>query len=1140
MVCRIPHILSILSLAAVSALGQATGTATMLGAVTDSTGSVVPGAKITVIQAGTNFTFTSTTTSEGTWYIPSLNSGTYQVKIEAPGFKTYVRDGIQLRTGESPRIDVALEVGSVTENVEVTGTAPLLETETSTSGQVMEGGTIEKIPVLQKAFYRMYLYMPGMNVINGQHAIGQRQRSLGFTIDGVNAKESVLGNPNSIDTVVTATLDMIQEFKMYTTGLPAEFGHSSGGQLNGVYRSGTNQLHGSAEDRYLNGRLVHRQYFEQLVRCQGLQVCNPFSYHEMGATIGGPVVLPKLYNGKDKTFFFGGFQRHHEKVTETYTGTVPTPQMYAGDFSFGGRGFPIYDPTTTRQLDNGTWVRDQFPGNIIPQARFDPVIKNYLSHTPWKAANDPGSLGSAGPANNLVVPSKGRYYITRYDAKIDHQFNPNNRLYGRFTRVRERIPGRFFSSYELAWDILDPVYWYPLDMTNIVAADTHTFSPTLINEFRFGFNRRHQTNEPPAQNGNWAQQLGIPNVSGETFPDFLNSANSTRFYNAGPGGLSERIGQDYSFQENMTKIIGKHTTKFGYELLRTTYDSLIESFPSGRYFMGGTELPFTPNTGNAFASLLLGSVVSAQFTRAQGWWSPRWFSHSLYFQDDWKPIRNLTLNLGLRWMYETPFNTTGLISQFDPTVKDSLTGKMGAIVHNPGALAKKDLNNFQPRIGLAWNFRPKWVFRGNFGLITSDLLTSTLNNNFEEYLATANIQAPPGDPRSVFYLHDGPPPVKFVTNPDGSVPFIGTNYAARNATWWDPNMRNPYVMNWSAGFQYQFTNTWLAELLYQGSAGVGLLNNWDINVLPLNVSSDFNTLNQIRIGYQNFKPFPQFGSIQHYSNYGHNTYHGSTLRVEKRYASGVTLNAFWTWSKTIDESDEDGGAMGITWYNRRLEKGRAGYDISHRLVVTATYELPVGKGRRYMNSGGWKNAVFGGWELVGSQHLMTGQPVTITFTGSPNVYLPGGVLRPNQLKPNDEVKLQHVDIGPNRFPFSAENRYFDYTGFAYPASFQPGTLGRNTLQGPGVVWAQVSMSKEWRIWERLRANLRFDVNNPYKYHSFNPPNSVFDITNRTSVCPGNLTAPCPAAFGTFNGTRGSFSDIGTGRWHGIMVFRVEF
>ena len=385
---------------------QTTGTATMLGLVTDSTGSVIPSAHITVVNTGTNFVSTSVTTAEGTWYIPSLMPGMYQIKIEAAGFKTYVRDGVQLRTAESPRFDIALELGNVNESIQVTGSAPLLETETATSGQVMEGDTIQKIPVLQKAFYRIYLYMPGMNVINGQHAIGQRQRSLGYTIDGVNAKESVLGNPNSIDTVVTATLDMIQEFKMYTTGLPAEFGHSSGGALNGVFKSGTNQIHGSAEDRYLNGRLVHRQYFEQLVRCQGLQVCNPFSYHEMGAIGGGPVYIPKLYNGKDRTFWFAGYQRHHEKVTETYTGTVPTPEMYAGNFNFGGRGFPIYDPATTRQLDNGTWTRDPFAGNIIPQSRFDPVAKNYLAHNPWKQPTDPGSLIPPAPPITSSCPAR--------------------------------------------------------------------------------------------------------------------------------------------------------------------------------------------------------------------------------------------------------------------------------------------------------------------------------------------------------------------------------------------------------------------------------------------------------------------------------------------------------------------------------------------------------------------------------------------------------------------------------------------------------------------------------------------------------------------------------------------------------------
>ncbi len=1111
-----------LSLAlSLSGLAQSTGTATLTGAVTDSTGAIVPGANVTARNVGAGFVFNSVTTNEGTFYIPNLNPGEYQLKIEAQGFKSYIQNGIVLRTAETPRIDVKLEVGNLTESIQVTGAPPLLETETSTSGQVLEGETINKIPVLQKAFYRIYLYMPGMNVVNGQHAVGQRQRSLGFTLDGISAKEPVRGNPNDVESVITSTLDMIQEFKMYTTGLPAEFGHSSGGQLSGVFKSGTNQFHGSLEDRYLNGRLVHRQYFEQLRRCQGLVVCNPFSYHEMGATAGGPIKIPLLYNGKDKTFFFTGFQRHHEKVTETFTGNVPTSDMYNGDFSFGGRGFPVFDPDTTRMVD-GVWTRDPFAGNRIPTARFDPVTRNILGRNPWKAPSDPGTLTPNGPINNLVVPTKGRYYFTRLDTKLDHQFSPKNKLFGRYSHVRHRNPGRY--SNELLWGLVDPVVIPKIYQGNIVISDTHTISPTMINEFRFGLNRRHRTRTPPTQGQGWAKQLGIPNASDATFPDIRGGG---RYYNFGPGGFDEQIAGDYTFQNNLTKIIGKHTMKFGYEVIRTTYDSVVEELPSGVYNMGGTDFPFRPNTGNNFANLLLGNVASAQFTRVQARWQPRWWSNSWYVQDDYKPMRNMTLNLGLRWSYETPFRTLdGKQSQFDPNGTDPLTGRRGAIVHGKGPLAKKDLNNFQPRIGLAYNFKPRWVFRGNFGMITSDLLVNTLNTNFEEYFATANIQSNPGDPRTVFRLSQGPPSFQFNANSDGSVPFVGTNFGGRGATWFDPNMRMPYTMNWSGGFQYQLSNSWVTELLYQGSSGVGLLNNWDVNVLPLDVSNNVQQLTTIRNAYQNFRPYTQFGGIQHYSNYGHNSHHGATLRLEKRYSSGMTVNSFWTFSKTMNDVDEDGGAGGVTWYNRRLEKARAGYDVNHRFVTTVTWELPVGKGRKYMNSGGWKNYVVGGWELVASQHFQTGPPFTVGFGGTPNLYLPGA-LRPNQTRPNDQVKQAHVDIGPNRFPFSAQKRYLDINGFAYPNSFTPGSLGRNTLQAPGIIWMQASIAKEFPIYERFKFSLRFDVNNPYKYHSFNPPNATFNSTD-------------PSVFGTFNGTRGSFSDIGTGRWHGIAVLRLEF
>jgi hypothetical protein len=1110
-------------LAACTVMAQTTGTATLTGAVMDASGSMVPGAKVVVINKATGVAISTTTTAEGTYYVPTLNPGTYRLQIEAGGFKQYVRDGVILRTAEMPRIDVQLEVGAVSESVNVTANASLLETETSGSGAVLEGSTIIKIPVMQKAFNRIVLYTPGMNVVNGHHAVGQRQRSLGMTVDGVSSKEPVVGNPNNIFRIQSATLDMIQEFKMWTTGLPAEFGHSSGGVLSGVFRSGTNEFHGSLEDRYLNGRLVHRQYFEQLRRCQGLITCNPFTYHEMSATAGGPIYLPKLYNGKEKTFFFFGFQRHHEKVTETFIGPVPSPQMYAGDFNFGPGSFPIFDPASTRQV-GGQWIRDAFPGNQVPQNRFDPVIRNLLSRNPWRAQNDPGVFTPTGPTSNLIVPTLGRYYFNRWDVKVDQNFTANNRLFGRYSLFQNRSLQRI--SNEPAWRLIDRVVVEPSNHHTIILNDTHTFSPTWINEARVAMNRRVQTRTPNGLNENWAQQLGIPNVSGVTFPHIVRPGGGN-FYSMAPGGRSHQAGEEISFQNNLTHIAGKHTIKAGYEMVRTRYNSLVESLPSGRFFVGGTEQPFTPNTGNDFASFLLGTVVRSTFDNAVATWLPRWWSHSWYVQTDYKPRRNLTLNLGIRWSYESPFQTKyGQNSQFDPSARDPISGRAGAIVHRPGPLARKDLNNFQPRLGLAWNFKPKMVFRSNFGIITSDLFVNTQNVGFEEYFAQANLQSPPGDPRHVFTLSQGPPSFRFNIASDGSVPFVGTNFAGRPATWWDPNIRSPYVMNWSGGIQYEFRPQWVAEIQYQGSAGVRLFNNWDSNVVPLDVAGDFNTLDRIRREYQNFRPFSQFGAINLFSNFGHNTYHGVTFQVEKRFSQGMTLNSFYTFSRSINDVDDDGGAGGITYYNRRLEKARASYDVHHRTVTTFTYELPFGRGKKFLNSGRVKNAVIGGWELVWIQTFQTGPPFTVSFAGSPNVYLPGAS-RANQVLSNDQAKLANVHIGPHRFPFAAQNRYLNFDAFAYPASFTPGTLGRNTLEAPGIVWAQASLSKSWRIYERLRFNLRFDVNNITKYHSFNPPNSTFNTRDRS-------------AFGTFTGTRGSFSDIGTGRWHGIMVFRLEW
>lgn len=271
-----------------------------------------------------------------------------------------------------------------------------------------------------------------------------------------------------------------------------------------------------------------------------------------------------------------------------------------------------------------------------------------------------------------------------------------------------------------------------------------------------------------------------------------------------------------SLQNNLSLIRGRHTFKTGYELLRTRINSHLEQRPSGTYLLGGTEFPFTPGTGNVFASFLMGGVVRADFTKALATWLPRWWSHALYFQDDWKVSPKLTLNLGIRWQTESPYQTKyGQQSRFDPTAIDPLTGLKGALLHPTGALAGRDINNFQPRVGVAYNFRKDWVFRGGFAINTLDLWTNGLRENFEEYLATAVIQQPTGNPSLAFKLSQGPPPVNFNVRPDGSAPFIGTNFAGRAASYFDPAMRSPYVMNWNAGIQRQLGRSYLLDINYQ-------------------------------------------------------------------------------------------------------------------------------------------------------------------------------------------------------------------------------------------------------------------------------------------------------------------------------------
>ncbi|MCX6631336.1 MAG: carboxypeptidase-like regulatory domain-containing protein [Candidatus Solibacter sp.] len=431
----------LLALITACAMGQAARTGTLVGTVTDSSGAVIPAAQVTVKNVDTAFVSKGETNAEGGYYIPFLAVGSYELKVEAAGFKAFVQTGIQLRAAEVPRIDVRLDVGAATESVQVTGGAPLLETETSQVSQTVEHQTIEQLPIMQMKAQRLLYYVEGLQIRGADASVvGQASSALGFTLDGVSAKTSVRDGIGDTNTSVQPALDALAEAKVYTTGAPAEIGHASGGMLSMTFRSGANDLHGSLEDRWTNAPLTHRGYLEQGKRT------NPITFHQGQATFSGPVVIPKLYNGRNRTFFLFAYGRHHEKTDEPQTATVPDANMLNGDFSFpqaSGGGYPIYDPKSMRQV-NGTWTADIFPNFAIPKSRFDPVATNFLALNPWSAANNPGgaTYSRTGPTNNYLGYTIYRAYRSRYDSKIDQQINSKNKFFARNSWNRHRQLGR--------------------------------------------------------------------------------------------------------------------------------------------------------------------------------------------------------------------------------------------------------------------------------------------------------------------------------------------------------------------------------------------------------------------------------------------------------------------------------------------------------------------------------------------------------------------------------------------------------------------------------------------------------------------------------------------------------------------------
>jgi hypothetical protein len=1108
------QLLAGLAISALAMYGQI-GTATITGRITDASGAAVPNVNVTIVQLSTNFTSKTLTNNEGLFRVQSLQPGMYRISAEAQGFKKALRDAVELRTGESLPVDFSMQVGNVTESIEVQGGPQLLETQTSATGTVMSGDVLYDMPLYQRYINSTMNLVPGMTSggyayggsLGSYHLAGQRAGAIGIFEDGVNGNDQQGGTET-----VKPLQNSVAEVQVLTTVPAAEFGHSAGGVISVVKKSGTNDLHGMASWYGRTRNMQHRLFFDRLRPSQptpGRPNGTPNFFMQPDGNISGPVVLPKIYNGKNKTFFFFGYQRLHEKKVAQVDATTPTTDMKNGLFTFPGitNANQIFDPATTRNV-GGVWMRDPFPGNRVPTARFDPVARAVLALDPWVAPNREGTYNALGPNGNLLADEFALVFFNDYNLRLDHQFNSNFKIYGSFTQNDQSGFGRPINIKQSMPEFdHSQGNWNPFAGRNMSAGKTWIVSPSVVNDARVGYYRRDNRTDVPSFNQNWAQKLGIPNVDGTLMPA-LGSGNryaAESIYGIFGATPSRRVNETISFRDDLSYIRGKHAFKMGYELLRFRLNHAVLANPVQFSFNNVTAglqangQP-VPNTGNTFAGFLTGYVAQAVFQSELTSWLPRSSIHSFYIQDDWKVSPTLTLNLGLRYSNESPFTTKyGLMSNFDPNGRDPLTGRAGAITHPTSGLNRRDNNNFNPRVGLAWHPQEKWVFRGGFGMYAVDVKFPVARGQYDEYVAIANQQPAPGDPTPIYQISRGTRPQPFnIVN--GVAPFVGSNFGSRGVQYWDPNLRNPYTMNWNMSIQYQLADNYLVEGSYQGSAGVGLVERWETNTFPIDFGANDPALrNAAFAASQNYRPFSAFGNIPTMSNFGHSTFHSGTIKLEKRYSRGMFFNAFYTWSKSINSQDTDTSGAGVApLQNRGLEKGRAGYDRNHRFIGVINWELPYGKGRKWGSGmGPVTNAILGGWELSWIQTLESGNPLTFSFANSPFNYFPtfAGTRRPDLVSQPVYDFGQWNNGGPDRFTQQNLPAVIDINAFAYPAAFTVGNAGRNIITGPRLVWAQASAQKNFKIGERWNAQLRWDMQNALKTYNFTGPSTTVDFRN---------------------------------------------
>ena len=1092
---------------AVPAVAQDTGVIT--GRVQDPTGAVVVGAKVTIVNTATNIEASSQTNGEGLYRVSALRPSTYRVTVTAGGFKMFVRENVDLRVGETVLVNAGLEIGATTESVVVTASTPLLQTETTNTGSVVQGDYFYRLPLFQGHSMAALYVTPGVLISGNGYSGGTG----GFQINGEDAgrkgyfEDGIYGMASGTGIATQTITSTVEEIKVLTTVLPAEYGHSAGGAVVVAKKSGTNVLHGVAVDYGSYGPMMHRYFFQMYKAStprplEGLPNGQAYILQQPQATVTGPVYLPKIYDGRNKSFFMFAIKRYIQKEGMGQVSDVPTAGELNGDFSYpehpaGVTIYPIYDPRTTT-VSNGVWSRLPFAGNIIPKDQFSPVALKFLALNPWALPTTGGDWTSTGPSNNLVGNPQRRTFYENYSARLDHQLSTNLKVFGTWTYNSkvQTTPnlGITYRSLNSSWNKSQTF------QNAGGLGGTYLFGPTLLSETRMNYYRYENPVNSVAYGTDWGSLLGIPNIGKMSLPGGLPIS---------VGNPSDNVQENFNFREDVSKMSGRHAFKMGYDLMRMRGNNRSIDNDAGSFSIMGTNglnangSNKSGTGGTSLAGFLVGAASSYSVSVNLLSNLPRNWIHSLYLQDDWKVTPSLTANIGVRWSVESnPTNKYGQQSTFDPTVADNtMAGAMGVILHPKGSMYNKDWNNFQPRIGLAWHVRKNIVVRTGWSVNTVD--HGAVNPPNEEFTTlTATWNQPSGEYRPLFPLSAGPNWTKFsfpTIRADGSIPMSGVNYGNRGATLVNPDRPNAYTMNWNFGIQYGLSDNYLLELTYNGNRSLKGWENWATNTLSYDYAWNMYQTNPTQFSSmvgnsQNFRPWINFGGIN-YQGVGSNAiFHSGTIKIEKRYSYGLTMMAFYTYGKSISESSNN------IYISRKMDRGRSSFDRTHVFTGSMSYELPVGNGRKFMNKRGVLDAIFGGYNVVWMYQISSGNPLTFGMAGTLPQYMPGIVAtrsgRPNSTGQSAQLRDNWQDIGTDRWTQTNQNKMIESMSyFTIPDAYTQGNVGARTMDAQRFIAANFSASKQFKIKERLVLELRYDFQNPFKWYNWATPNTTVNFTN---------------------------------------------